>query len=77
MQIHDDHEVEGPEKITRFICGALLGVLTGMILVYSNEISSFGLAVFAFLVPIVGFGLLALYYGDRLWYGIIESLDDL
>lgn len=74
MKIQDDHEVEEPEQVTRFVCGAILGALIGVVLVLVCGIASFIGTAFAFVVPMVGFGLMALYLGDRFWRQVLEWL---
>lgn len=74
MKLRDDHEVEEPEQVTRFACGALLGALFGLLLVLVCAIESLVGAAFVFLLPMMGFGLLALYFGDRFWMKVLECL---
>lgn len=74
MKIHDDHEVEEPEQITRFVCGAILGAVVGIAVIFVFGVSSFVGAAFTFVMPMVGCGLMALYLGDRFWKGVLEWL---
>lgn len=67
MRIVDDHEVTKSEQITRFVCGAILGVVVSVVLICKFDLSSFGASLITALVSIIGCGLLALLYGDRFW----------
>jgi hypothetical protein len=71
MKIVDDHEVSESEKITRFICGAILGLAVSVAITYKFHLSSFGAIFFVALVSILGCGILALIHGDRFWAAII------
>lgn len=74
MKIHDDHEVDESEQVTRFGCGALLGVLIGLGIVVSFTLSSFGSVAAALVASMVACGLLALVYGDRFWLSLKDWL---
>lgn len=58
------------EKVTRFGCGALLGVFIGLYCIAKWRIISSGTAVVTLVVAILVCGCLALKYGDEFWYGL-------
>jgi len=70
MDIHEDYEPDKSEKITRFGCGALFGILVGIGLVIRFAIASFGLVVGVILGAILVCGFLALKHGDEFWYSL-------
>ena len=70
MKIIDDHEVTLTEKITRFICGMILGVVVGVYLIYRLNLSSATAISVVALVSVFGCAILAMLYGDRFWYWI-------
>jgi membrane glycosyltransferase len=72
MRIVDDHEVSKSEQITRFICGALLGVVIA-VAIYKFDLSSLIWKAGIALVSILGCGILALVQGDRFWQAIFGS----
>jgi hypothetical protein len=70
LKIDDDHEVGESEQVTRFGCGALLGLVAGLGIVLGFTLSSFGTVAAALVAAMVICGLLALIYGDRFWYAL-------
>lgn len=74
MKIQDDHEVEESEQVARFVCGAILGALVGLALIFVCGIVSLAGLIFGLVVPMIAFGLMALYWGDRFWEEVIEWL---
>lgn len=70
MDIHEDPEVGKAERITRFACGALLGVVFGLITVvkYLSESVAGAVAVMTGAICVCGY--LALKYGDEFWYAV-------
>lgn len=70
MDIHEDPEVGKVEKIARFVCGALLGVVFGFYLVIKYDFSSLGSASFVVIATACLSGYLALKYGDEFWYAV-------
>jgi hypothetical protein len=73
MNVIDDHEVNESEKITRFICGAILGIVLSIALIYSFDPSSMGIVVLIVVGSIFCCGILALIHGDRFWYAILGA----
>jgi hypothetical protein len=73
MRIVDDHEVTKSEQVTRFVFGALLGVVIAVAITYKFDISSLIWKVGVALVSILGCGILALIQGDRFWQTIFGS----
>lgn len=73
MRIVDDHEVTKSEQVTRFVCGALLGVVIAVAITYKLGISSLIWKVGVALVSILGCGILALIQGDRFWKALLGS----
>lgn len=71
-RIHDDHNVGELEKMTRFGCGAALGVLVGLIIIFFLALTSFGVVAAVLVLSIICFGLIALIYGDRFWHALIR-----
>jgi hypothetical protein len=70
IDIHEDPEVGKTEKITRFGCGALLGVVFGLITVLKYSFESVGGAVAVITGAIFVCGYLALKCGDEFWYAV-------
>jgi uncharacterized membrane protein len=61
------------EKITRFVCGALLGAIIGVVITVVYSLSS--LASLIAILPLAFiFGMLALKYGDEFWRSLIELI---
>lgn len=58
------------EKVTRFGCGALLGLFVGLYFIAKWIVVSFGVAIGIWAVAILACGYLALKYGDEFWYGM-------
>jgi len=75
MRIVDDHEVTKSEQVTRFVFGALLGVVIAIAITYRFNVSSLIWKVLVALVSILGCGVLALVQGDRFWQAIFSSSD--
>ena len=73
MRIVDDHEVSKSEQVTRFVCGALLGVVFAVAITYKFDVSSLIWKTGIALVSILGCGILALVQGDRFWLAIFGS----
>jgi hypothetical protein len=73
MKIVDDHEVSTPEKSTRFICGAILGALVSIAVIYKLDLSSTGAILVTVVASILGCGVLALIHGDRFWYALFGA----
>ena len=73
MRIVDDHEVSKSEQVTRFVCGALLGVVFAVAITYKFDVSSLIWKTGIALVSILGCGILALVQGDRFWQAIFGS----
>lgn len=73
MRIVDDHEVSKSEQVTRFVCGALLGVVFAVAITYKFDVSSLIWKTGIALVSILGWGILALVQGDRFWLAIFGS----
>ncbi len=55
------------EASSRFICGAAVGLLFGALIALYLGPWNVGWAVTAIVVAAVGFGLLALYFGEDFW----------
>jgi hypothetical protein len=70
MDIHEDPEITTSEKVTRFGCGALLGIFVGASFAVRHAYSSFGLLVAVFVAAVFLCGFLALKYGDAFWYSL-------
>jgi hypothetical protein len=68
MDIHEDPEISKTEKVTRFGCGALLGLVLGFFIVVKYSFESFGTAGAMITAAICICGYLALKYGDEFWY---------
>ena len=58
------------EKVTRFVCGSLLGVFVGLYCIAKWKIMSSGTAVGTWVLAILVCGYLAVKYGDEFRYGI-------
>jgi uncharacterized membrane protein len=71
MDIHEDTEVGKVEKITRFVCGALLGVVFGFYLVFKYDFSSLGSAACVIIAATCLCGYFALKFGDEFWYSVL------
>ncbi len=72
MDINEDPELSKGEKLSRFGCGALLGIFVGIYLVFQFALSSSGLSIVTILGAIFVCGILALKYGDEFWYSIFR-----
>lgn len=70
MDKHEDPEIGEVEKVTRFGCGALLGIIFGFYLVIKYAFSSFASTACIIIVAICVCGYLSLKYGDKFWYAI-------
>lgn len=75
MRIVDDHEVTEFEQVTRFVFGAILGVVIAVAIIYRFNVSSLTWKAVIALVSILGCGVLALAQGDRFWQTIFGSSD--
>jgi hypothetical protein len=73
MDIHEDPEPDTAEKVTRFGCGTLLGVIVGIVLAIKLTLSSFGLIAAVIVGAVLVCGFLALRYGDEFWYAVLGS----
>lgn len=73
MRIVDDHDVTKSEQVTRFVYGAILGVLIAVAISYELELSSLVWKVVTALVSTLGCGSYALIKGDRFWTAIFGS----
>lgn len=73
MRIVDDHEVTKSEQVTRFVCGALLGVVIAVAITYKFNVSALIWKTGIALGSILGCGILALIQGDRFWQAIFGS----
>ena len=71
MHIVDDHEVTKSEQVTRFVCGAILGVAVAVAVTYRLELSSVIWKALTAILSILGCGILALIHGDRFWQAIL------
>lgn len=71
MKIVDDHEVDRPEQVIRFVCGAILGLVFAVVLLFEFDLNSPFSILAALLGCMVGCGLGALFGGDRFWYGLL------
>jgi hypothetical protein len=67
MEDDGNVEISESEKITRFGCGALLGLLLATVLIFEFALSSFGLMVAVISSAVFVCGILALKYGDEFW----------
>jgi hypothetical protein len=72
MKIVDDHEVTKSEMITRFVFGAIFGILPSLFVVYRFDLSSFG-AIATSVILVFGSGVLALIHGDRFWIALFGT----
>lgn len=70
-------DVDEAEKVTRFGCGALLGVIVGIMLVITFTLSNFGFIVATVVAAVMVSGLLALKYGDEFWYSATSWIKDM
>lgn len=70
MDVHEDPVISKAEKVTRFGCGAALGIVYGFFLVIKFALSSYGVAAAIVVGSVCVCGYLALMYGDEFWYGI-------
>jgi len=73
MSIVDDHEISKSEQVTRFVCGALLGVMIAVAITYKFDVSSLIWKAGIAFVSILGCGILALVQGDRFWQAVFGS----
>lgn len=72
MNIHEDHQPSKGEKITRFICGALLGFFVGIFFVARLRLLVLEIAIIVVLGAVLICGFLALKYGDEFWHSIFQ-----
>ena len=70
MTIQEDPEISETEKVTRFGCGALLGVVVGISLAVKLALDSFGWSVAIVVGAVLVCGFLALKHGDEFWYAV-------
>ncbi len=70
VKIQDDHEVDEAEQVTRFGCGALLGIFVGIGVIVAFTLTSFGLAAAALVGSMIVCGWFALIYGDSFWHAL-------
>lgn len=73
VDIHEDPVVSTSEKVTRFVCGAILGICFGIYHLAKFSPSSFSIAALILLTSIGASGYLALRYGDAFWYAIFGN----
>lgn len=62
--------ISSGEKVTRFVCGGLLGFFVGMYFIAKWAIVSPTVAVAIWAVTVLACGSLALKFGDEFWYGM-------
>jgi hypothetical protein len=74
LDIHGDPEPGKEEKMTRFGCGAILGLLVGGYLVLREAYASFGLCIAVIVAAVLICGLLALKYGDEFWHFVLRLI---
>jgi len=70
MNNSENQEIGRVEKVTRFGCGALLGLFVGLYFIAKWSVVSLGVAVTVWGATIIVCGYLAMKYGDEFWYGI-------
>jgi hypothetical protein len=70
MTIYEEPEPDKAEKITRFGCGALFGVVIGIGLAIRFAFSSLGFIAAIIVGAILICGYLALKFGDEFWPSI-------
>lgn len=73
MDIHEDPEVDTFEKVTRFVCGALLGVFVGFYVAFRFTLLSFGLTTAIIVGAVLTCGFLALKFGDEFWHAVFGT----
>lgn len=58
------------EKITRFVCGAVLGFFAGLYFIATHAVVSWAAAAAVWAVAMLACGGFALRHGDRFWYAL-------
>jgi len=72
MRIEDDHEVGEAEQVTRFVCGAVLGIVVAIVAILVLELTMSLSILVVSLVSMFACGLAALIWGDRFWYDLLK-----
>lgn len=72
MRIEDDHEVGEAEQATRFVCGAILGIVVAIVAILALELSRSLPILVVLLGSMFACGLAALFWGDRFWYDLLK-----
>lgn len=73
IDIHEDPEIDTHEKVTRFGCGALLGIVAGICLAVRLALDSLGAIAAVIVGAILVCGFLALKLGDEFWEDVFGS----
>lgn len=71
IDIHEDPEIDTAEKVTRFGCGALLGIFVGIGIAVKLTLYSFGWVAAVIVGAVLVCGFLALKGGDGFWRAVI------
>ena len=58
------------QKVTRFVCGAMLGFFVGLYFIAKCRIVSFGSGIGIWIATMLVCACLALKLGDEFWYGM-------
>lgn len=75
IDIDEDPEIDAAEKVTRFGCGALLGIFAGIGIAIKLTLYSFGWVAAVIVGAVLVCGFLALKYGDGFWYAVFGGTE--
>ena len=70
MNTNENTGISKSEKVTRFVCGGLLGFFVGLYFIAKWAIVSPTCAVAIWTVAVLACSSLALKYGDEFWYAM-------
>jgi hypothetical protein len=70
MNDSENPKIGTMEKVTRFVCGAILGFFVGLYFIATWRIVSFCAGIGIWVATMLLCGSLALKLGDEFWYGM-------
>ncbi|PFH11605.1 hypothetical protein BCF11_4057 [Collimonas sp. PA-H2] len=70
MDKNEDNGLSESEKVSRFGCGAFLGVFLGTLFIVKLALSSFGVIAAVIAFSVFACGILAVKHGDEFWHSL-------
>lgn len=69
---HSEQDISPGELATRHVCGGILGVFIGVLVILFFAITSVALCIAIAAIAVVGCAFLAGYHGDRFWIAFLR-----